>query len=205
MYQKSIPLRVLVILLLTVIACGSSPPITPTRPATSTLVQIDAKITATATTEDNDNNGAQAATPTDTPTSIPPTPTPAPTDTPASMPPDPPITLEAPSYAIRLTFDIGAISVTHTGVLEDNTDYFLINVRAGQIMTITTEADGEIGLSVATPSGIPLKHSAVGKPSFSYQVPENGDYHVIVVPLYDGTGPINYTMTITIPPLETSN
>jgi len=128
---------------------------------------------------------------------------PASTDTPASMPPDPLITLAAPPDAIRITFDAGAISATHTGVLQDNIDYFLINVRAGQRMTVTIEADGGVGLSVATPSGIPLKHSAVGGPSFSDKLPENGDYHIIVVPLYDGVGPINYKMTITIPPLET--
>lgn len=203
MRQNSILWIVLVILLLTIIACGSNPSITPTHPPTSTPGQIDAKLTPTAPGEDGGNNGNQVTVPTATPTSVPPTP--MPTDTPAGIPPDPPITLAAPPDAIRLTFDIGAISVTHTGVLEDNVHYFLVNVQAGQTMTVTIEADGDVGLSVATPSGIPLKHSAVGGPSFSGKLPENGDYHVIVVSLYDGVGPINYTMTITIPPLGASN
>ncbi len=183
---------ILVILILATIACGSSPAITLTP-----IPYIE--VTAT----DPGSSGDQVATATNNPTAIPPSP--VPTDTPDSIPPNPVPTLIPDPDAIRITFDTGAISATYSGTLNNDMDTFLIDVQAGQTMNISIEADGVVGLSVASPSGQPLKHSAVGGPVFGGELPENGDYHISVVSLYDDAGTINYTMTIVIPPLETTN
>lgn len=104
-----------------------------------------------------------------------------------------------PSEPVRIEFATGATSATMEGAVAAGKQDYLLYALAEQTMTVTvTATGGPVGLTVLTPSAVPLIRSQLGETTWSGTLPETGDYTISVVLL--GADSAHYTLEVVIPP-----
>lgn len=109
----------------------------------------------------------------------------------------------APSGPQRISFAAGATSATVNGAFTstNSAPEYLINVQAGQTMTVTLNVPGGGGaLAVNAPDGTLMLPGSMGAIEFSEVLPQTGDYKITVI--WITNNPTNFTLTVTIPPLS---
>jgi hypothetical protein len=177
-------LLVVAALSLAVLACNAS----AAPPAPSPTPQFTPYIAPTFTPV----YAMSGVTPVTVPVSTNPTPYPPPVYQPTAVAIQP---TAVPSGATRIRFAPGTTSASLQSTLYNGgVDRFLLNVEAGQIMTV--EVTSRLSISVTAPNGV-LVPAAVNNGTFwSGSLPLSGDYTLSIANL--GTA-INYTVTVAIP------
>lgn len=107
------------------------------------------------------------------------------------------VTPPQPQPPQRISFAPGATSATVNGTINAGgvVDYVL-RAAAGQTMTVNIiSPNGDVLLTVVSPSGIPLKRSADDSPFWTGTLPEDGDYNLKAVSVGAAT---TYTLEVSV-------
>jgi len=111
------------------------------------------------------------------------------------------------SAPIRIRFPAGGTSATVTGTVNvGDRACYVFYAAAGQTATLQITSPGNVAnfdfapADLAVNGGVPFKRLVNEDRTFSQLLPVNGDYIACVA---TGSGPVTYSLTVTIPPLTT--